>query len=203
VEFHLARIESLPLPDASADCVISNCVINLAPDKPAVFREIARVLRPGGRLSVSDIAIKKPLPPEIASDAMAYVGCLAGAISIEEYRRGLHDAGFAGVEILDSGTDLNAYAKGEGSSCCSPPETATSKPQGAPSAKELPVLAGGVVPGSAVPGNAPALGSCCCGPAPGGEREVETYHDGMAALLRKYDINEYAASVKVFAVKPR
>ena len=60
------------------DCVISNCVINLAPDKQAVFSEIVRVLRPGGRLAVSDIALKKPLPPEIASDLMAYVGCIAG-----------------------------------------------------------------------------------------------------------------------------
>ena len=62
------------------DCVISNCVINLAPDKPAVFREIVRVLKPGGRLAASDIALKKPLPAEIGDDLMAYVGCIAGAI---------------------------------------------------------------------------------------------------------------------------
>src|SRR5512141_1041817 len=74
VEFHQATIDKLPLPDASVDCVISNCVINLAPDKEAVFAEIARVLKPGGRLAVSDIALKKTLPPEIGNDLMAYVG---------------------------------------------------------------------------------------------------------------------------------
>src|SRR5690349_5557619 len=102
VEFHQAAIDQLPLPDDSVDCVISNCVINLAPDKPAVLREIARVLKPGGRLAVSDIALKKPLPPEIGNDVMAYIGCIAGAILIEDYRRILVDAGFAHVEVVDS-----------------------------------------------------------------------------------------------------
>src|SRR4051794_30614229 len=88
VEFHLATIDKLPLPDASADCVISNCVINLAPDKPAVFREIARVLRPGGRLAVSDIALKRELPPDLGDDLMAYVGCIGGGGPDEGERRG-------------------------------------------------------------------------------------------------------------------
>src|SRR5215471_10946921 len=113
VEFHLSTIDQLPLPAGSVDCVISNCVINLAPDKPAVFREIARILKPGGRLAVSDIALKKPLPAELAQDMMAYVGCIAGAILIEDYRRMLVDAGFAAVEVIDSGADLHAYAKVE------------------------------------------------------------------------------------------
>ena len=110
VEFHQATIDKLPLPDASVDCVISNCVINLAPDKPAVFREVARVLKPGGRLAVSDIALKKPLPAEIGQDLLAYVGCIAGAVLIEEYHRQLAEAGFAAVEVIDTGSDLNAYA---------------------------------------------------------------------------------------------
>ena len=93
VEFYQATIDQLPLPDASVDCVISNCVINLAADKPAVFREIARVLKLGGRLAASDIALKKDLPPAIAGDLMAYVGCIAGAIMIDDYRRGLLEAG--------------------------------------------------------------------------------------------------------------
>jgi arsenite methyltransferase len=121
VEFHLATIDRLPLPDASVDCVISNCVLNLAPDKPAVFREIARVLKPDGRLAVSDIALKQGLPEAVANSLAAYVGCIAGAISIDTYRDELLRAGFAHVEIVDSGADLNAYAKVENQSgCCSP-----------------------------------------------------------------------------------
>src|SRR5882724_9421841 len=105
VEFYQSTIDKLPLADASVDCVISNCVINLASDKPAVFREIARVLKPGGRLAVSDIALKRPLPDEIGENLMAYVGCIAGAIPLEDYRAGLVAAGFANVEIIDTGAD--------------------------------------------------------------------------------------------------
>src|SRR4051794_2429802 len=127
VEFHLASIDKLPLPDASVDVVISNCVINLAPDKSAVFREIARVLKPGGRLAVSDIALKKPLPPDLGNDLTAYVGCIAGAIQIDEYQKGLRAAGFAHVQVIDCGADLNAYAQVEGrGGCCSPPSVAPS-----------------------------------------------------------------------------
>src|SRR5437660_600050 len=89
VEFHLSTIDRLPLADDSVDCVISNCVINLAPDKGAVFREVFRVLKPGGRVAVSDIALKQPLPAELARDVMAYVGCVAGAVRIEDYERDL------------------------------------------------------------------------------------------------------------------
>jgi arsenite methyltransferase len=121
VEFHLAQIDRLPLPDESVDCVISNCVINLAPDKPAVFREIARALKPGGRLAVSDIALKAELPEAVASSLAAYVGCIAGAVRIETYREELLKAGFEYVEIVDSGADLNAYKKVENQAgCCSP-----------------------------------------------------------------------------------
>jgi len=121
VEFYQSTIDKLPLADASADCVISNCVVNLAPDKPAVFREIFRVLKPGGRLAISDIALKAELPEAVASSMAAYVGCIAGAIRIEDYKKGLLDAGFKYVEVVDSGADLNAYAKVENQSgCCSP-----------------------------------------------------------------------------------
>jgi SAM-dependent methyltransferase len=173
VEFHQATIDNLPLPDASVDCVISNCVINLAPDKQAVFREIARVLKPGGRLAVSDIALRKPLPSEIGQDLAAYVGCIAGAILTEDYRQGLIDAGFAEVAVIDSGADLNAYAKVEGTSgCCSSPTTSS-----------LPVVEAG----------------SCCSPPSSANSEL---HERLADLLRRYDVNEFAASVRVFAVKP-
>ncbi len=157
VEFHQATIDKLPLADASVDCVISNCVINLAPDKPAVFREIARVLKSGGRLAVSDIALKKPLPPEIGNDLMAYVGCIAGAIPVETYRAQLAEAGFEPVDVIDTGADLNAYTKVENQSgCCSPGQ------------------------------------SSCATDA----------HSQLRELLAKYNVNDYAASVKVYAIKP-
>jgi SAM-dependent methyltransferase len=121
VEFYQSTIDRIPLPDASVDCVISNCVVNLAPDKPAVFREIARVLKPGGRVALSDIALKHELPEAVAQSMAAYVGCIGGAIKIDDYREGLLAAGFEHVEIVDSGADLNAYAKVENQAgCCSP-----------------------------------------------------------------------------------
>src|SRR5580704_6126845 len=130
VEFHLSTIDRIPLPEASVDCVISNCVLNLAPDKPAVFREIARVLKPGGRLAVSDIALKGELPEAIARSMAAYVGCIGGAIGIDDYRAGLMSAGFEHVEIVDSGADLSAYAEVENQAgCCSPSMDRTSPSQ--------------------------------------------------------------------------
>lgn len=119
VEFHLAQIDQLPLPDASVDCVISNCVINLVPDKARVFREILRVLKPGGRVAISDIALKQPLPPSVASDVQAYVGCIAGAIQIADYERLLRDAGFDGVIVTETGADLNVYSQASSGGCCS------------------------------------------------------------------------------------
>src|ERR1700761_4566830 len=166
VQFFQSTIDQIPLPNASVDCVISNCVINLAPDKPAVFREIARVLKPGGRFAVSDIALKAELPEAIARSMAAYVGCIAGAIRIEDYRAGLLAAGFEHVQIVESGADLNAYAKVENQSgCCSP----------------------------AMDGDA------CCPVTP----ESPTLHAELSDLLSKYDVNAAAASVKVYAIKPK
>jgi SAM-dependent methyltransferase len=93
VEFRLGEIEHLPVADASVDVVISNCVINLSPDKAQVWREIARVLKPGGRVSVSDIALLKPLPAAAHASVEALVGCVAGASLVEDTKRMVEDAG--------------------------------------------------------------------------------------------------------------
>ena len=172
VEFYHSTIDKIPLPDNSVDCVISNCVINLAPNKPAVFREVFRVLKPGGRMAVSDIALKGELPTEIATSIAAYAGCIAGAIKIEDYRAELLNAGFQYVEVIDSRMDLNAYKAADNqSSCCSAP---------------------------ANPGQSTGETSAqsCCVSAP------ESIHSGLSALLSQFDVNEAAASVKVYAIKP-
>ena len=150
---------------------ISNCVINLAPDKPAVFREIARVLKPGGRLAVSDIALKAELPEAVASSLAAYVGCIAGALLIETYREELLKAGFEYVEIVDSGADLNAYKKVENPAGCCSPAMAESSPFA-------------------------VVQEACCTPSP------SSLHEDLSSLLDTYDVNEAAASLKVYAIKP-
>jgi SAM-dependent methyltransferase len=99
VEFRLGEIEHLPIADASVDVVISNCVINLSPDKPQVWREIARVLKPGGRLAVSDLALLKTLPATVVGMVEALVGCIAGAVLVDETERMLRDAGLIDVTL--------------------------------------------------------------------------------------------------------
>jgi arsenite methyltransferase len=99
VEFLKGQIEAVPLPDVSVDVVISNCVINLSTDKPAVFAEAFRVLRSGGRFGVSDVVAEDHLTPAQRADRGGWVGCVAGALSLSEYRTGLETAGFINVEI--------------------------------------------------------------------------------------------------------
>ena len=98
VEFRLGEIEHLPLADNSVDAVISNCVINLSPDKPQVWREIARVLKPGGRVAVSDLALLKRLPSAVAESLEALVGCVAGAVLVSETERMAKEAGLVEIE---------------------------------------------------------------------------------------------------------
>jgi len=163
VSFHLAEIEAMPIPSRSVDCVISNCVLNLCEDKDAALAEVFRILKPGGRLAISDIALRKELPEHVAKEMSAWTGCIGGALTIEDNREKLLRAGFAEVAIQDSHADLNAYRAGGAAACCGP-------------------------------------STDCCGPSD--EPQEANFHDQMSALLDTIDANEYAASVKIFALKP-
>ena len=99
VEFRLGEIEHLPVPDASVDVVISNCVLNLSPDKPQVWREIARVLRPGGRVAISDLALLQPLPEGVMNDIEALIGCVAGACLVDQLRADADAAGLTDIQL--------------------------------------------------------------------------------------------------------
>ncbi|PYH88341.1 putative arsenic methyltransferase Cyt19 [Aspergillus ellipticus CBS 707.79] len=122
-KFIKASIDSIPLPDTRVDCIISNCVINLVPkkDKQNVFREIARILKPDGRVAISDILAKRELPDNIVSNMALYVGCIAGASQVAEYEDYLRRAGFRDILIVDAKSDLNLYKHssylGQGSCC--------------------------------------------------------------------------------------
>lgn len=138
VEFRLGEIEHLPAPDSSVDVVLSNCVINLSPDKSAVFREAFRVLKPGGRLAISDVVATAALPSELATSLEALTGCVAGAAEIGVLHRLLVEAGFEGVKVepksesraiigqcMPGAEDYVASAtiegrKPGGASCCAP-----------------------------------------------------------------------------------
>ena len=110
VEFRLGEIEYLPVADATVDAVISNCVINLSPDKPQVWREIARVLKSGGRVAVSDLALLKPLPSAVREMVEALVGCVAGAVLVEETRQMIREAGLTDVDLISKADYVQAMA---------------------------------------------------------------------------------------------
>jgi SAM-dependent methyltransferase len=113
VEFRLGEIENLPVADASVDVVISNCVLNLSPDKPRVWQEIARVLKPGGRVAVSDLALLRPLPESVRADLEALVGCVAGAVLIEETRAMAAAAGLADIVLTPKPQYIDAMTRWE------------------------------------------------------------------------------------------
>lgn len=165
VRFYLAEIEAMPIPDNSVDCVISNCVLNLCEDKDAALAEVFRILKPGGRLAISDIALKQTLPPEVESEVAAWTGCISGALSIDDNQSKLLAAGFSHVEIIDSHADINAYREAGSAACCGPEPS-------------------------------------CCGPDSPQSEQEPGFHEKLGALLETFDANDYAASVKIFALKP-
>jgi SAM-dependent methyltransferase len=103
IEFRLGEIESLPVADESVDAIISNCVINLSPDKARVFREAFRVLKPGGRLAIADIVALAPIPDELRHDLELYTGCVAGALPVDDLKAQLNTAGFGDIKITLKG----------------------------------------------------------------------------------------------------
>ena len=111
VEFRLGEIEKLPVEDKSVDVIISNCVINLSPDKSKVFHEAYRALKPGGKLTVSDIVSEGALPDEIKNDPEAWAGCIAGALEQQEYLKKIKKAGFGDVQVVSS---KEFYIEGKG-----------------------------------------------------------------------------------------
>jgi arsenite methyltransferase len=116
VKFLKGHIEAVPLPDAAVDVVVSNCVINLSPDKGRVLREAFRVIRPGGRFAVSDVVLQGEFPPELRRDIESWAGCVAGALEEGEYRRLLAEAGFTDIEV--EVTRVHDATELAGSSCC-------------------------------------------------------------------------------------
>src|SRR5437899_12921273 len=135
VEFLKGEIERIPLPDGSVDVIISNCVINLSPDKDRVIAEAFRVLKPGGRFAVSDVVVRGEVPDDIRRDAEAWIGCIAGALEEEEYRGKLTRAGFSGVDLerwrvydIADGRFASAFVRATkpapqpccGTDCCTP-----------------------------------------------------------------------------------
>ena len=135
VEFYNCSADAMPFPSNTFNVIISNCVLNLVPDKQKAFQEIYRVLKPGGRFVVSDIVLKKPLPPDLASDLGAIVGCVGRAVEAESYKTSLEGVGFKNVSVEDKKKDLESmFTKYERTvnicacctSCC-PAATALSK----------------------------------------------------------------------------
>lgn len=112
VEFRLGEIEHLPVADRSIDVVISNCVLNLSPDKPQVWREIARVLKPGGRVAVSDLALLKPLPREVLDMVEALIGCVAGAALVSDIEKMMREAGLTEIRLTPKPHYIEAMTNG-------------------------------------------------------------------------------------------
>ncbi|KAF3063312.1 putative arsenite methyltransferase [Trichoderma lentiforme] len=171
VEFVQSQITRIALEDGIADCIISNCVVNLVPEeeKQLVFNEMFRLLKPGGRVAISDILAKGPLPDAIKKSMALYVGCIAGASEVGMYQKYLKEAGFNSIIMQDSGNDLNVYHHETSDNCSSSLPTCNSD-------------------------SAEQIRGCCTDT---GCRLTES----DAVNARDIDFNEWTASYKIFAVK--
>ncbi|KAK3316024.1 S-adenosyl-L-methionine-dependent methyltransferase [Apodospora peruviana] len=189
VSFVKGVISAIPLESGTADCIISNCVINLVPesDKPIVFKEMHRLLKAGGRIAISDILAKQPLPQNMRDDIAMYVGCIAGASQLSEYKKYLSDAGFDEVLISDTKANLNVYLdtnqdgstkkKGTGvagDSCCAP----------------APAVPCEGTPSSCKPED--SKDSCCV---------TNSSDSAQAGAVAETDLNAFVGSYKIYAIK--
>jgi len=179
IQFILGDIEDLPLPANFADVVISNCVINLVPNKKTAYQEIYRILKPGGRMAISDIVLKKEIPDKWKDLVAAYTGCITGAELLKDNEKMIKEAGFLHVDVVDSHSDLNSYTEmaNGGSSCLSP-----SSPSSNGSCCQVSSL----------------QTTGCCGSSSGNPTAFDAE---LLTLLSQINVNDYVASVKMFGVK--
>ncbi|KAI8820143.1 methyltransferase type 11 [Fimicolochytrium jonesii] len=194
VEFYLGEIEHMPIESNTTDCVISNCVINLCPNKDVALREIYRILKPGGRLAISDIALKQEVPPALQDNLSAYVGCVTGAIQIKEYKALLHGAGFQDVVIVDSNADLSVYTFADNGCCGSGASCGPAVPaEVVPDAK---AEADGDEPCGCGPtccdGSHPDTEASCCASSCCGKDEKKGASAPAKSCLKDWDVNAFA-----------
>ncbi|KFY02504.1 hypothetical protein V490_00479 [Pseudogymnoascus sp. VKM F-3557] len=196
IGFVQGAITSIPLPDNTADCIISNCVINLVPaaERQLAFDEMYRLLRPGGRVSISDILARKELPEDMKKNIALYVGCISGASQVSEYEAYLKKAGFWDPLIVDTKNDLNVYltAAEDGTSCCG---TGAEK---ASSCCNVEMQVRCCKPEQKESCCQSSSSTCGC------QDKTSMASDAkkLAASLGIMDFNEWAGSFQVYAVKP-
>ncbi|KAG8410801.1 hypothetical protein J3458_016890 [Metarhizium acridum] len=202
VQFIESAITSIALADNVADCIISNCVINLVPkeDKQLAFNEMFRLLKPGGRLAISDILARKEFTEEIKNNLALYVGCIAGASQVSEYDKFLKNAGFDDVLIVDSMNDLNVY--------CSAAEAKSSSHPGTDAVQEEQTASSCCITDSKAACCKREDKESCCPDNPSTcscqkqSKSMATQIRTMTSQLGIADLNEWAGSFQVYAIKP-
>ncbi|KAJ9133699.1 ubiE/COQ5 methyltransferase [Pleurostoma richardsiae] len=205
VEFIESRITSIPLDGGVADAIISNCVINLVPEdeKQLVFNEMFRLLKPGGRVAVSDILAKKPLPEELQKCAAAYVGCVAGASLVGQYQSYLRQAGFADVLVKEADSDLNVYID-------TLPDGSKRIKDAEASDQQMPACCITLMTQDSVCCSPEKKAGGCCASKSDDDGWCKTSDktgdnlglSNLAAELGDINLNDWVGSYKIFAVKP-